>query len=148
MHSWLDVSYGVHTDGKSHTGGCISFGLGVVATKCQKQKLNVKSSTEGEIVEVSDYLSSMIWSRMFVEAQGYPMVDNVLYQDNQSAMKIIKHGRRSSGQKTSHMNIRYLWFKDRLTSERIKVVYCPTGNMLTDFFTKPLQGNLFRNSGT
>jgi len=144
MHSWVDVSYGVHTDGKSHTGGCISFGIGAVGTKCQKQKLNVKSSTEGEIVGVSDYLPSMIWSRMFLEAQGYPVVDNVLYQDNQSAIKIIKNGRRSSGQKTRHMNIRYLWFKDRLASEKIRVVYCPTGNMLADFFTKPLQGSLFR----
>ena len=55
MKSWVDVSYGVHTDSKSHTGGCISFGWGVLATKCQKQKLNAESSTEGEIVGVSDF---------------------------------------------------------------------------------------------
>src|SRR6056300_698769 len=84
---------------------------------------------------------------MFLEAQRYPVVENILYQDNQSAMKIIKNGRRSSGQKTCHMDIRYLWFKDRLTNKKIKVVYCLTGNMLADFFTKPLQGNLFRKFG-
>ena len=113
-------------------------------TKCQKQKLNVKSSTEGEIVGVSDYLPNMIWGRMFIEAQGYPMEELVLYQDNQSAIKIKKNGKRSSGQKTKHMDNRYFWIKDRLESEKIKVVYCPTLQMLADFFTKPLQGTLFK----
>ena len=36
MKSWVDVSYGVHTDSKSHIGGCISFGWGVLATKIPK----------------------------------------------------------------------------------------------------------------
>ena len=69
--AWVDVSYGVHNDCRSHTGGAISWGRGVLLTKCQKQKLNVKSSTEGEIVGVSDFLPNMIWARMFLEAQGY-----------------------------------------------------------------------------
>ena len=42
------------------------------------------------------------------------------------------------------MDNRYFWIKDRLESEKIKVEYCPTEKMLADFFTKPLQGNLFR----
>ena len=28
--------------------------------------------------------------------------------------------------------------------KQIRVVYCPTGKMLADFFTKPLQGELYR----
>ena len=120
------------------------WGRGALLTKCQKQKLHVKSSTEGEIVGVSDFLPNMIWARMFLEAQGYKLTDNVLYQDNQSAMKIIMNGKRSSGQKTKHMDNRYFWIKDRLKSEEVQVVYCPTAKMVADFFTKPLQGNLFR----
>ena len=42
------------------------------------------------------------------------------------------------------MNNRYFWIKDRLTSEGIKVQYCPTERTIADFFTKPLQGSLFR----
>ena len=34
--------------------------------------------------------------------------------------------------------------KDRLQSENIEVKYCPTEKMIADFFTKPLQGNLFK----
>ena len=88
MRAWVDVSDGVHANCESHTGGCISFGWGIIATKCQKQKFNVKSSTEGEIVGVSDFLPNMIWVRIFLEAQGFKLRENILYQDNQSAIKI------------------------------------------------------------
>ena len=42
------------------------------------------------------------------------------------------------------MDNRYFFIKDILNTENIKVEYCPTGKMIADFFTKPLQGNLFR----
>ena len=116
----------------------------IVHSKSSIPKLNVKSSTEGEIVGVSDFLPNMIWARMFLQEQGYTLKNNTLYQDNQSAMKIILNGRRSSGSKTKHMDNRYFWIKDRLESEGIEVKYCPTANMIADFFTKPLQGMAFK----
>ena len=33
--------------------------------------------------------------------------------------------------------------KDRVKTEGITIMYCPTEQMLADFFTKPLQGSLF-----
>jgi hypothetical protein len=53
---WVDASYAVHPDFRSHTGGCMSFGNGAIACKSTKQKLNTKSSTEAEIVGASDYM--------------------------------------------------------------------------------------------
>ena len=70
MCTWVDVSYRVHSDCKSHTGGAISWGWGVLLTMCKKKKLNTKSSTEGEIVGVSNFLPNIIWACMFMEAQG------------------------------------------------------------------------------
>jgi hypothetical protein len=144
MVTWVDASYAIHADMKSHTGGAISLGTGALMTKSTKQKLNTKSSTEAEVVGSSDYLPNTIWAGNFLEAQGYKLEENVFLQDNQSSMKLIKNGRASSGPKTRHMNIRYFFIKDRLQSENIQVKYCPTESMLADFFTKPLQGRLFR----
>ena len=107
----------------------------------QKQKLNTKSSTEGEIVGVSDFLPNMIWVSMFLEAQGFSLEENILYQDNESAMKIVLKGKRSCSAKTKHMNHRYFWIKDRLENEKIKVKHC---KMVPEVFTKPLKGSLFR----
>ena len=75
---------------------------------------------------------------------GYKIKGNTLFQDNQAAMRILKNGKASSGQKTKHMDARYFFIKDRCESEGIEIKYCPTEIMIADFFTKLLQGNLFR----
>ena len=144
MRTWVDAAYAVHADMRSHTGGVISFGRGGIACKSSKQKLNTKSSTEAEFVGASDYLPNTIWVKMFMEAQGYKINESILEQDNESAIKLEKNGRTSAGPKSRHIHIRYFWLKDRLKSENISVRHCPTLQMLADFFTKPLQGNLFR----
>ena len=142
--SWVDASYAVQDNMKSHTGGAFSLGRGVLMCKSTKQKLNTKSSTKEEVVGSTDYLPNVIWVKMFLAEQGYQLPDNVFYQDNQSAIRLEKNGRASWGQKSQHMDIQYFFMKDRFESENISVVYCPTEEMLANLFTKPLQGSLFR----
>ena len=112
--------------------------------KSTKQKLNTKSSTEAEFVGASDYLPNTVWVKSFLEAQGYTIKSNVLGQDNESAIKLERNGRTSAGPKSRHIDIRYFWIKDRLKAGAITVEHCPTLEMLANFFTKPLQGHLFR----
>jgi hypothetical protein len=144
MRTWVDASYAIHKDMKSHTGGVVSFGRGAIMSKSSKQKLNTKSSTEAELVEASDYLPYPIWGKKFLEAQGYTLKENIFYQDNQSTIRFAKNGRKSCGPNSRHIDIRYFFIKDRLGLEDTDVQYCPTEQMLADFYTKPLQGNLFR----
>jgi hypothetical protein len=120
------------------------MGRGVFKPKSSKKKLNTKSSTEAELVGASDYLPNTIWAKHFMEAQGYDIAENTFYQDNQSAIRLEKNGRASAGQKSRHINIRYFFIKDRIKSDDMKVIHCPTEQMLADFYTKPLQGALFR----
>jgi hypothetical protein len=55
---FFDASYGVHADGKSHTGSCIVVGgVGAVHCKSVKQQIVTKSSTEAELVALSDSAS-------------------------------------------------------------------------------------------
>ena len=61
-----------------------------------------------------------------------------------SAMKLEKNGRMSRGRNSRHIDIRYFIAKDRVASEGLDIVHCPTEPMLADFLTKPLQGSLFR----
>ena len=78
-----------------------------------------------------------------MEAQGYKITNNILFQDNQSAIKLEENGKRSSTGNTRHLNIRYFFVKDIIDKKQVRVLWCPTGLMLADFFTKPLQGKLF-----
>ena len=56
----MDASYAVHDDMKSHKGGCMTFGVGILIPKSAKQKLNTKSTTQSEIVGASDYIPNVI----------------------------------------------------------------------------------------
>jgi hypothetical protein len=141
---WVDASFAVHPDMKSHTGGAMSLGKGAVYGASIRQKLNTRSSTEAELVGVNDLMPQVLWTKYFLEAQGYPVSDNVVYQDNQSTMLLAKNGRGSSGKRTRHIAIRYFFVADRIQSGELRMEYCPTGDMVADFFTKPLQGALFR----
>jgi hypothetical protein len=144
IRTWVDASYAVHPDMKSHTGGVISMGTGGFMCKSTKQKLNTKSSTEAELVGATDYLPSTIWSKMFLEAQGHGITTNFFEQDNISAIRLEKNGRSSAGKQSRHIDIRYFFMKDRVKEDNITIRHCPTEEMLADFLTKPLQGNLFR----
>ena len=107
--TYIDEIYGTHGDMKSHTGGTMSFGIGTIHTKSLKQKLNVKSSTEAEVVGVSDYLPYNLWKRNFLKEQGYPLENNIIYQDNSSALKMETNGRNSCTGKSRHIDVRYFF---------------------------------------
>jgi hypothetical protein len=141
---WIDASFAVHPDMRSHTGGTMTLGKGSVYSTSTRQKLNTRSSTEGELVGVNDVLPQVLWTRYFLEAQGYGVKDSMVYQDNQSAILLEKNGKASSSKRTRHINIRYFFITDRIAASEMSVAYCPTGDMVADFFTKPLQGSLFK----
>jgi hypothetical protein len=79
-----------------------------------------------------------------MEAQGYQVQDNTLFQDNKSAILLEKNGKASSSKCTKHINIRYFFITDRVNKGDVSLVWCLTRDMIRDFMTKPLQGALFR----
>jgi hypothetical protein len=68
--AYVDASFGVHQDMKSHTGGIITLGSGPVYVCSKRQGLNTKSSTEAELVGISDVLPQIVWVRDFLKEQG------------------------------------------------------------------------------
>ena len=140
---YVDASFAVHKDMRSHTGGFMTMGTGGAYVQSSKQKLNTKSSTEAELVGVDDVLTQVIWTRYFLKEQGHMIQDNVIYQDNQSAIRLEKNGKRSSSKRTRHINIRYYFITDRIMKQEASVEFCPTFDMIGDYLTKALQGSQF-----
>jgi len=62
---WVDSSYTVHPDMKSHTGIYMTLGEGATYTASCKQKLNTKSSMESELVALDDAMGQVLWTRNF-----------------------------------------------------------------------------------
>jgi hypothetical protein len=140
---YLDAAFAVHKDFRSHTGATMTLGRGSIQSVSTKQKINTRSSTEAELVSMDDIISKVLWTKLFLESQGYKIKQNVIMRDNQSAMKLEANGKASSGKRTRHFNIKYFYITDLINSDDVSIMYCPTESMTADYFTKPLTGAKF-----
>ena len=139
-----DASFANRADMKSTSGSSMTLGTGVFFASSKVQKINSRSSTEAEIISASDSMSIPLWLRDFLISQGHPERPIVLQQDNQSAIMLMTKG-RSTANSTRFISIRYFWLCDYIKRGLIEIIYIPTADMISDYFTKPVQGSLFDN---
>ena len=59
------------------------------------------------MVGVDDFMPGILWTRNFMKAQDYDVVENIIFQDNKSAMLLEKNGKTSSGKRTKDIRIRF-----------------------------------------
>ena len=140
----IDAAYGVHADGRLHTGSYVVIGeSGAVHCKSAKQQIVTKSSTEAELVALSDSANQALHLRNFIIAQGHPCEPVTIHQDNLSCMALIDRG-RSAAERTRHISIKYFWLKERVDMGEARVRHLNTKDMYANMLTKPLQGAQFK----
>lgn len=98
---WIGVSFVVHKDMWSHTGGMLFLRVGATYAILQK-KLNTTSLTKAKLVRSHDVLPNIIWTRLFMEDQGYVTKAEVLW-DNTSTIKLKQNFKWSFNISTSLM---------------------------------------------
>ena len=81
----IDEAYAVHPHIRISTGGAMC--------KFSKQKLNSISLAEAELVVMSEYLPLFIWLMVFLVEHGYRIKYNIIYQENQNAIRMNKNGK-------------------------------------------------------
>ena len=102
---WVDAEYAVHAYIQSQTGVSMVIVWGVVHANSGKHKINTKSSTEAGVVGTSEYLPYNIWLLVFLLDQGYRIVNNTLYQDKKSSIKMDRNGINYCTGNSIHINI-------------------------------------------
>ena len=142
---YVDVSFGVHPDFRSHTGGVLTMGHGAIISMSRKQKLNTRNTCEAELVGADDMSVLILWTKLFLEELGYTVERNILKQDNKAAILLETNGRKSVGRRNRAINVRYFFLTDQIARGNVEVEYCCTDEMIGDFMTKPLQGSKFRS---
>jgi len=78
-----------------------------------------------------------VWMRQLTaELCGSPMEKLTVFEDNQSAIQMTKnpqfHGR------TKHIEIKYHFIRELVSTEVVQLQYCPTEEMIADMLTKGL----------
>ena len=77
-----------------------------------------------------------------VEAQGYTIEQNLVFQDKLSTMRLATNEALSSSSRTSHIKARY-YFINKIDEGEVGAQYCPTKKMSSDALNKPKQGAAF-----
>eukprot|EP00804_Cyclotella_cryptica_P016577 CCRYP_020528-RE/>CCRYP_020528-RE protein AED:0.38 eAED:0.38 QI:0/-1/0/1/-1/1/1/0/519 len=140
---YVDASYATHEDCKGHTGAMMTLGHGAAISFSRKQKTNAWSPTEAELIGVYDANPSILHARYFLEAMGYKVNKNVIYQDNKSSIILEKNGHISGSKRTKHITVCYFFIKDVVDRGEAEIQHCPTKEMWSDILTKPKQGKDF-----
>jgi len=138
---WVDSSYALHPDMHSHSGIIMMLGKEALYSSSCKQKLNTKSSTEAELLGIDNPMGQVLWTRHFLAAQGEYVPTTKIYQENKSTILLAENGRASISRQT-RQNVSYYFITDQIKKGHVNVAFCPTQEMIKDFFTKPIQGAL------
>ena len=124
MKWYVDASYTMHYDCRDCTGALMTLGGGAVASFSQKQKINAKNSIEMELIGIDEALHHELWTLNFLEEQGYAIENNILYQDNESAMIMETNGKNINSKWMKHIMVRYFFIKDQLNQKEIELKDC------------------------
>ena len=79
-----------------------------------------------------------------MEAQGYTIESNLLYQDNKSTILLAKNGRMPAGKNSRHIKNMFVLITDKVVKGDVSIQHKGNKDMWADVNTKPVQGLLFR----
>lgn len=110
---------------------------GAVSWSSKRQEIISLSTTESEYVAAAHAAKEALWLRQLVGQIFAPLSDPTpLFCDNQSAIALTKDHQYHA--RSKHIDIRFHFLRWITEKGSIKMLYCPTADMLADTLTKAL----------
>ena len=119
------------------------IGRGTMINTSKKLDVVTNSLTETEVVICGERFSKYIWFRYFRLAKSTNDNEDILFQDNKSAILLQKTHSYSIGRGSKHIYVRYFFVVHKVENKELKIIYCPTEKMIANYSIKPTQGALF-----
>ena len=70
-------------------------------------------------------------------------MDNILFQDNKSAIPLERNGKALSSKRMKQIEIRHYFVTSWIFKGGLIVEWCPTKKIVSEIMTKLLQGKVF-----
>jgi hypothetical protein len=119
------------------TGYAFLIDGGAVSWCTKKQEVIALSTTEAEYVTITHTTKEALWLRTLIkELFGEIKGPTTLYSDNQSAIALTKDHQHHM--RTKHIDIRFHFIQWIIEEGKVRLIYCPTVDMLADLLTKAL----------
>ena len=138
-----DATWGTEEDGAFYCGWLLQFGGTPIIARSKKWKSAAISSTESEIIAMSECCRDIRNVRGFLEELGFKQNQpTTLWADNSSAIINGEEPTRTSD-KTKHIRIRDFFCRECVANEEV-ILKKANGNFLSaDALTKALAGTKF-----
>ncbi|KAJ6094488.1 hypothetical protein N7467_002001 [Penicillium canescens] len=134
-----DASYGDHADRKSSAGYICQVYGGPVDWKATKQRTVTTSTTEAELLGLSEASKHLQWWRRLLGRVGFEASHGLTIEcDNERAIGLITADDASFDTKLRHVDIHHLWLRQEVKAGRVAVRWVPTAKMVADGLTKLL----------
>jgi len=115
----------------------MNMGSAAVSWSCKKQDTMATSSSEAEYISTWEAACEIVWLCRLLQDLGISQAEvTSLFIDIQSTIKLAKNPVFHS--KTKHVDTKYHYIRSLIDKDVLKPVYCPSEDMISDFFMKPL----------
>jgi hypothetical protein len=108
ISTYIDAAFACHEEQKSRSGCLLMCAGSFVGAWSSKQSVNAFSSTEAELIALSEDCSWVLWVKHWLESQGHKQGAVQIFQDNTSVLSILKR-RPSADLRTRYLSIRYFF---------------------------------------
>ena len=141
-----DAAYGDHEDRHSSEGYLATLYGGPIDWRASKQKTVTTSSTEAELLAISEAGKTLQWwKRLFAAIDFIPGHDLSIRCDNMQTIRILCKDDPMIHTRLRHVDIHQHWLRQEVQTKRIQIDWIPTSHMPADGLTKVLVGQRFHN---
>lgn len=134
-----DASFADNQDRRSSAGYICQVYGGPVDWKATKQPTVTTSTTEAELLGLSDAGRSLLWWMRFLDRISFkPSHPITLRCDNQQTVNLLTSEHAKIDTKLRHVDIHGHWLRQEIREGRITIKWVPTAKMAADGLTKIL----------
>ena len=134
---YTDADGSMAEDRRAISGYAFLVDGGAVSWSSKRQEIISLSTTESEYVAATHGMKEALWLRSLIsEAFGTLKDATVMFCDNQSAIALARDHQYHA--RTKHIDVRYHFIRWVVERGVVRLVYCPTEDMVADVLTKAL----------
>lgn len=137
LAGFTDADGNMAEDRRATSGYAFIINGGAVSWSAKRQEVVTLSTTESEYVGATHAAKEALWLRSLITQvfeQNIPATN--VFSDNQSAIALAKDHQYHA--RTKHIDIRYHFIRWIIEEGKIRLIYCPTEDMVADVFMKAL----------
>jgi hypothetical protein len=127
----------MNKDRRAISGYAFLIDGGAISWSSKHQEIVSLSTTESKYVAATHGMKEALWlCSLLTDAFGTTISATTLFSDNQAAIALTRDHQYHA--RTKHIDVRYHFIRWVIEQGSLRIIYCPTDDMVADTLTKAL----------